>query len=167
MRGFLGTFCTWRIDCHRLLIMSINLPKQLIDKPIKHQFFDYEALRLAGRVPCLIDTLVLNRACLTSPLTTWLVKEDTVHRNTMQSEVCPAHLFWPGRSWSWRWRQVSSSARMKEIYSPMTLTKSGIQTSWRKDFAWTAVNWSKCYKVSSGSATRSSDFSYSRYILLS
>lgn len=100
-RGFLGTFCTSHSDCHWPLIMSINLVKQPIDKPIKHQFFHYEALRLAGRVSCLIDTLVLNRACLTSPLTTWLVKDDTVHRNTMQSEICPAHTFWPGsRPWS-------------------------------------------------------------------
>lgn len=49
------------------LLMSINLPKLPIEKPIKHQFFHYEALRLADRVFFLIDTLVLNRAYLTSP----------------------------------------------------------------------------------------------------
>lgn len=88
------------IDCHWPVIMSINLAKRPIEKPIKHQFFYYEALRLAGCASGLIDTLVLNRAYLTSPLTTWLVKDDTVHRDTMQSEICPAHTLWPGRPWS-------------------------------------------------------------------
>lgn len=69
-KGFLGTFCTSHIGRHLPLITSINSAKQPIEKPIKHQFFHYEALRLAGRVSRLIDTLVLNRACLTSPLTT-------------------------------------------------------------------------------------------------
>lgn len=70
--SYFGISCTSHIDRPWSLIMPINVAKQPIETPIKHQFFHYEALRLAGLASFLIDTLVLNRACLTSPLTTWL-----------------------------------------------------------------------------------------------